>query len=185
LERIVNDRASHQGTVLAASAADRREQELLDIEVTTTLDKLPTPVRRYMRALASLPTKLYWAFRLMGPETTAAKAAKATVLYAIKRHASLIETALTQAQVQQTDRLAKRIKAVLRQKGPCSAREIQRSLYQAKRADIDSGLEYLLTTGQVVFAQAKREYHIPGAVDADESSSAPNRNAALSRTVHG
>jgi hypothetical protein len=185
LERIVNDRAGHVGTVISMKSSSPRELELLDIEVTSALDEVSPGVRRYMRPFASLATKLYWAFRVLGLEAIASKAAKATVMHAMRSHADLIQKALSQAEIQRVEQLAKRIKTVLRQKGPCTARQLQRSIFQSKQSDIETGLERLLSNGQIVFAQAKREYHVPAVVDAGESRSAANRTSALAGPLHG
>lgn len=88
-------------------------------------------------------------------------------------------------QVQQAERLAKRIQAVLKKKGPCTARELQRSIFQSRHTDIEAGLEHLLGNGQIVFAQSKREYHIPLDQETGEHSIPAGRTSSLTSTAHG
>ena len=182
LERLVNDRAARKGTVMQCSEALRQSFEILDSESVQLLDSTDVHIRRYLRPFGSLAHKLFWALNLFGIEDARLPAAvKATVTHALRKHVSLLREALSQVEVQRAARFAKQIQSVLKAKGPCSARALQRSIFQSKRADIEIGLDRLLSTGQVVYLQAKREYHIPddGGIEALRPSRAPND------TIHG
>ena len=182
LERLVNDRAARKGTIVQCNESVRRSLESLDAEIVHLLDSTDTQTRRYLRPFGSLMQKLFWALDLFGVRDAQLPAAvKATVTHALARHTSLLGEALSQVEAQRAARFAKQIQSVLKAKGPCSARALQRSIFQSKRSDIDVGLDRLLSTGQVVYLPAKREYHIPD----DGGTGTVHRGQPLNNSIHG
>ncbi|RBP35668.1 hypothetical protein DES53_12036 [Roseimicrobium gellanilyticum] len=162
LERLVNDRAARKGTIVQHSPHLMHQLEELDAEMVRLLDATPPELRRYMRPFAALVQKLSWAFTVLGiDEGRLSKAVQATTAYAVERHVALLKAAFAQVQVQRAARFARQIQSILKAKGPCNARTLQRSIFQSRRSDIDAGLERLMSAGQVVYLQTKREYHIP------------------------
>lgn len=182
LERLVNDRAARKGTVMQCSEAVRRSFEIIDSEIVQMLDSTGAQIQSYLRPFGSLAQKLFWALNLFGIEEARLSAAvKATVTHALGQHVSLLREALSQVETQRAARFAKQIQSVLKAKGPCSARALQRSIFQSKRSDIEVGLDRLLSTGQVAYVQAKREYHIPD----DNGVGTLHRTQPTRPTIHG
>lgn len=168
LLHVVNARIARRGPVISLLPSDCEQLERAEHELIGEMDQQPASIQPFLGAFSHMIPQLLWAFMLLRQSAEpqwCLKAAVATAHHALKGHVALLHQAIHQVHTQRMARRGERILEVLENKGPCSSRDLQRSLFRGKQSEVTSALEWLLNEKRISFHEQTKQYRLLTAPD--------------------
>jgi len=132
------------------------------------LVQTPESCREYIEQFHDLPERLLWMFLLFeqdeqqqgpgGAEWSPMAAAFRTAQYAVDKHVEMLQKAQAAVAEAEASRSLKTVSGILKRKGPCTLRALQRSTNNLPVTKLHPGLELLKQQGRVGVDDQHRYY---------------------------
>lgn len=160
VEQVISERLECSGTVVKLSLDEQRALAQVENELRALV---PSCYCQCAAGVTTLPAKLLWSLKLMetpGHEGWALETALSTARHLAQKHLEELERAEQVIRQRQIERLAQKILLAMKNKKIGSMRELQRSVYNVRIAEIQEAMDYLLSEGLVFYEAESRQYKL-------------------------